>query len=99
ETASGRARSAAGAVQGSVQGLAFTPDGRELVVTGDDGSVVVWNPATGEPEERLGHHAGRTFGIAVSRDGATLYTSSLDGAIFEWDLGTSRRLGVPFSVS
>jgi len=79
-----------------VEELRFSPNGRIVVSVSNDGAVIVWDPATAQPLERLLGHESDVHGLALSRDGRTLFTSSLDGAIFEWDLGTSRRFGVPF---
>jgi WD40 repeat protein/DNA-binding SARP family transcriptional activator len=96
DIASGRVTPGAGGHTAQVQQLQFSPDGSVAVSTSDDGSVIVWNPTTAEPIERLVGDAGRVHGLTFSRDGKTMFTDSLDGAIFEWDLGTSRRFGVPF---
>src|SRR4029077_15403493 len=82
----------------SVQGVRFSPDGQIVVSVSNDGAVIVWDPATAQPIERLLGHEVDVHGLALSRDGRTLFTSSLDGAIFKWDLGTTRRFGVPFST-
>jgi WD40 repeat protein len=76
--------------------MAFSPDSRLAVSTGDDGLVIVWDAATGRPVERLVGHAGRVEGAAFSPDGRTLYTASLDGTVLQWDIGGARRFGDPF---
>jgi WD40 repeat protein len=82
-----------------VQAVAFSPDSRTAASSGDDGLVIVWDPATGQPIQRLVGHAGRVPGLSFSPDGKTLYSASLDGAIFKWALGTTRRFGRPFTTS
>jgi WD40 repeat protein/class 3 adenylate cyclase/energy-coupling factor transporter ATP-binding protein EcfA2 len=96
--ASGRVSSGAGAHNGSVQQVVFSPDSKMMVTIGDDGRVIVWNPRTAQPIETLLGHGGRVTGAAFSRDGRTLYTTSLDGTVFEWDLGTQRRFGKSFAT-
>lgn len=98
DLATGRRIPAAGSHSAQIDAMAFTPDGRSIVTTGDDGKVIVWNTATGAPIETLTGHAGRVAGLAMSTDGSTLYTCALDGVIFAWDLGRSRRFGSPFAV-
>jgi WD40 repeat protein len=98
DLATGRRTPAAGSHSGQIDAMAFTPDGRSLVTTGDDGNVIVWNTSTGAPIETLTGHAGRVAGLAMSTDGNTIYTCALDGVIFAWDLGRSRRFGSPFTI-
>lgn len=81
-----------------VQRIAFSPDSRTAVSTGDDGVAIVRNPVTGQPIERLTGHIGRVLGADFSPDGKTLYTAGLDGTILDYDLGSSRRFGSPFEL-
>jgi len=98
DTRTGRTRSGAGAHTSDVQNLAWLPNSRDLVSTGDDARVIVWDATTAQPIETLLGHGGRVAGAAVSADGRTLYTASLDGSIFQWDLGAGRRFGRPLAV-
>ena len=92
DASSGRVTRARG---GGDHGLAltvrFAPDDRTVATSHDDGTVIIWNPATGRPLEKLVGHGGSSVGAAFSPDGAVLYSSSLDGAIFEWGIGGDRR--------
>ena len=76
--------------------MRFAPDDRTVATSHDDGTVIIWNPATGRPLEKLVGHGGSSVGAAFSPDGAVLYSSSLDGAIFEWGIGGDRRFGQEF---
>jgi WD40 repeat protein len=78
--------------------VVYSSDGRVVVATGNDGVVVVWNPASASIVQTLAGHGGAVHGAAFSADGRTLYTSSLDGVLFQWDLGGARRFGRPFTI-
>jgi WD40 repeat protein len=95
DTRTGEARPGAGGHTSDVQDLAWLPNSRDLVSTGDDARVIVWDAATAQPIETLLGHAGRVSGVTVSADGRTAYTASLDGSIFQWDVGAGRRFGRP----
>jgi WD40 repeat protein len=98
DLATGRRTPAAGSHSAQIDAMAFTPDGRSIVTTGDDANVIVWSTATAAPVETLTGHAGRIAGLAIGTDGSTIYTSALDGVIFGWDLGRSGRYGSPFTI-
>jgi WD40 repeat protein/class 3 adenylate cyclase len=87
-----------GAHSAPIQRIAFSPDSRTAVSTGDDGIAIVWNAATGEPLERLTGHTGRVLGADFGGDGQTLFTAGLDGTILKYDLGGSGRFGSPFTL-
>ena len=94
DATTGRATPAtSGGHEGGVLSLQFSPDGRRVATTGDDGKVILWDPATGTPLETLVGHGGRVLGAVFTADGRTLYSASLDGAIFEWDVAGDRRFG------
>jgi WD40 repeat protein/serine/threonine protein kinase len=67
---------------GSVQGLAFSPDGKSVVSCGEEGSVQLWNLGTeemicrGVPEE--------INAMALSTDGQLLVTGQGEGSIKLW---------------
>jgi WD40 repeat protein len=67
-----------------VRGLAFSPDGKLLASGGDDWTVRLWRPATGEEVATLRGHTGRVSGVAFSANGAALVSASLDGTVKEW---------------
>jgi WD40 repeat protein len=99
DIANGTTRAGLGTHSASVQRIAFSPDSRTAVTTGDDGIAIVWNPQTGEPLERLTGHSGRVLGADFSSNGKLLYTAGLDGTILQYDLGGGRRFGSPFNLS
>ena len=79
----------------SMEGLAFTPDGRHLVA-GQDNGVRVWNTSTSEREGDVLRDPTDpnkpVMSLAVSRDGQTLAAAGLDGVNL-WDFVTRKPLG------
>ena len=81
-----------GAVQQRLSGhteqvydLEFSPDGRMLASTSDDGTAVVWDLATGKPSQRLQLDEPATL-AAFDPTGHLLYTGGVDRALRTWDL-------------
>jgi len=71
--------------EGPVEDLAFSRDGRLLVSASDDGSVRVWNVATGEEQARCLGHQAAVVAVAISPDGQTIASASGDGSVKLWD--------------
>ena len=65
--------------------LAFSPDGNTLASGGSDGTVHLWDTATGSKIRTLTEHAG-AISIAFSPDGNTLASNGLDGTALFWEL-------------
>ncbi|HEY8504011.1 MAG TPA: WD40 repeat domain-containing protein, partial [Gemmataceae bacterium] len=71
---------------GRVHTLAFSPDGKWLATGGGDGSVRVWETATGQAVRRLGGHEAEVSTVAFAPDGRALLSSAEDGQAYVWDL-------------
>jgi WD40 repeat protein len=74
----------------AVSQVAFSRDGKLLASADNDGTVRLWNPATGQPvgpplPADLGPHDG-VYGVAFSPDGKLLATAGIDGAVQLWEV-------------
>jgi WD40 repeat protein len=68
----------------SVLAVAMLNDGR-IVSGGNDGTVRLWNPATGH-HEVLGRHKGEVHALAVSHDSRLIASGDYAGRIYLWDV-------------
>jgi len=77
-----------GTVFTGVDGVAFSPDGTLLASANNDGTVQLWNPATGRPVsapiQTGSGPAGGVDGVAFSPDGTLLASADLDGTVRLW---------------
>ena len=59
--------------------VVFSPDGKLLVTTSNDGTARVWDASKGEPITTLRGHKKEVVAAAFSPHGSRLVTASLDG--------------------
>jgi roadblock/LC7 domain-containing protein len=71
-----------------VHGVAFSPDGKLLATTSDDGTARLWDAATGHAIRTLTGHAFPVQAVAFSPDGKLLATASDDKTARLWDTAT-----------
>jgi WD40 repeat protein len=70
--------------------VSFSPDGRTLATASDDGTVRLWDVATGKTRTTLTGHTDRATAVGFSPDGRTLATASIDGTVRLWDVETGK---------
>jgi DNA-binding beta-propeller fold protein YncE len=76
-----------------VGGVAYSPDGMRLATASEDGSVKIWDTATGQ--ELLTLKAapdGFATDVTFSPDGARLAAAVGDGLVQVWDVNTRQKL-------
>ena len=73
--------------------MAFSPDGNLLASTSCDGTVRLWNPATGMLVHVLYGHNGLVFGVAFSPDRRLLASGGENNTVLLGQAGAPARPG------
>jgi WD40 repeat protein len=69
---------------GAVWAVAFSPDRKSIASGHDDGTVKLWDPATGRERCTLVGHTAKVRTLAFSSDGTVLATGDEGGTIRLW---------------
>src|SRR5262249_14206170 len=72
----------------------FSPDGRRIASSDQDGWVKVWDAQTGHERLKFRAHEDHARSVAFSPDGRRLATASYDGTVKTWDAQTGQELPV-----
>ncbi|HEV3081847.1 MAG TPA: hypothetical protein VGY66_18855, partial [Gemmataceae bacterium] len=77
-------RTCRGRAGAAVMTLAFSPDGRRLVMGGEEDRVKIWEVQTGQ-EQTLKGHRGDVWAATFSRDGRWVASAGEDSTVKVWD--------------
>lgn len=70
--------------------LAFSPNGRQVIVAGDDRSVSLWDVTDPRQPTRIGvpatDHTGSVYTVAFSPTTSTVVSGGQDGSVMLWDV-------------
>jgi len=80
------------AVVGMVDDVAFSPDGKTLAMASREGSVLLWDVASGKLLETLKGHSSAVSAVVFSPDGRTLASGGSDQTVRLWNVETQREL-------
>ncbi len=79
---------------GAVQAVSVATNGRQAVSGGDDGSVRLWDLATGECLKILDGYMGTVFAVSMTPEGRRAVSGTGEEILHMWDLATGKRLKV-----
>ena len=74
--------------------VAFTPDGRHVVVGVADGSIRMIDAMSGREAHRFDGHKPGWLPVAVSGNGSLIVSGGVDGVVRIWDVKTEREKAV-----
>ena len=77
-----------------VESTAFSPDGRTIASGSEDGTMRLWETASGRQLRVLAGHGDTVSSVAFSPDGRTIASGSEDGTMRLWETASGRQLRV-----
>jgi len=72
---------------GAVNGVALSSNGQLIATAGQDNTVGIWNPGSGQQLQKMRGHTGPVLGVAMSRDGSQVASASADRTARLWSAG------------
>jgi eukaryotic-like serine/threonine-protein kinase len=70
--------------------VAFDAKGKRIASSSYDGTIKIWDAATGQELTTLTGHNGRLEGVAFSRDGERVASAGWDRTVKVWDVATGK---------
>jgi WD40 repeat protein len=78
--------------RGTVNALAFSPDGRKFLSGSHDGTVRLWERDTGNEIHVFKGHTGGVEGVAFAPDSTRVLSCGTDGTVRLWDVATGQEI-------
>jgi WD40 repeat protein len=73
-----------------VTGVAFSPDGRYVISSSDDQTLILWDAAAGSMIRQFSGHGQPIEAVAYSPDGQTILSGAYDNQMILWDVNTGQ---------
>ncbi|KXX76846.1 Vegetative incompatibility protein HET-E-1 [Madurella mycetomatis] len=78
--------------RGSVQSVAFSPDGNRIASASYDKTVRIWDTRSGKEVCNLEGHSDRVLSVAFSLDSSRIASASDDKTIYIWDARSGKQI-------
>ncbi|MCC6526633.1 MAG: hypothetical protein IT373_28555 [Polyangiaceae bacterium] len=72
-----------------IESLGFAPDGRRFATGRRDGTIQLWDVATGTALGALRGHDADVVALAFAPNGSALYSASADGTALRWEVSAA----------